>query len=205
MMSSSKISDLRSASSLKRANAAFTSPSRFQRDAQFLQPLLERVAARQLAEHDLVGAPAHVFGAHDLVGVARLQHAVLVDARRVRERVRADHRLVRLHDETGDLRDELAKPARSASYRYRVRGRSSPCASCTAITISSSDVLPARSPRPLIVHSTCRAPPICTPASEFATAMPRSLWQCTEKIALSEFGMRSRSVLTSWPYISGTP
>jgi 2-isopropylmalate synthase len=38
------------------------------------------------------------------------------------------------------------------------------------------------SPIPLIVHSTWRAPPR-TPASEYATAMPRSLWQCTEKHA----------------------
>jgi len=39
----------------------------------------------------------------------------------------------------------------------------------SAITISSSDALPARSPIPLMVHSTCRAP--CMSAvSEFATA-----------------------------------
>ena len=35
---------------------------------------------------------------------------------------------------------------------------------------------------PLIVHSTCLAPAE-TPAKELATAKPRSLWQCTEKIA----------------------
>ena len=51
-----------------------------------------------------------------------------------------------------------------------------------AITTSSSAALPARSPMPLMVHSICRAP-ARTPASEFATAMPRSLWQCTEKRA----------------------
>ncbi len=45
-----------------------------------------------------------------------------------------------------------------------------------------------------MVHSTWRAPPIFTPASEFATAMPRSLWQWTLQIAWSEFGTRSRSV-----------
>ena len=55
-----------------------------------------------------------------------------------------------------------------------------------------------------MVHSTCRAPPIFTPASELATAMPRSLWQCTDQIALSELGMRSRSVLMNLPYSSGT-
>ena len=48
-----------------------------------------------------------------------------------------------------------------------------------AITTSSSAALPARSPRPLIAHSTWRAP-AATPASELATARPRSLWQCVE-------------------------
>ena len=72
----------------------------------------------------------------------------------------------------------------------------------TAITISSSDALPARSPRPLIVHSTWRAPFI-TAASELATASPRSLWQCTDQTALSEFGMRSRSDSISAPNCHG--
>ena len=40
------------------------------------------------------------------------------------------------------------------------------------ITISSSEQLPARSPIPFTVHSTCRAP-ACTAASEFATAKPQ--------------------------------
>ncbi len=71
-----------------------------------------------------------------------------------------------------------------------------------AITISSSAALPARSPMPLMVHSTCRAPAL-TPASEFATAMPRSLWQCTEKITLSAPGTRSRTVRNIWKYSSG--
>ena len=79
------------------------------------------------------------------------------------------------------------------------RGRSSRARVRTAITTSSSEQLPARSPRPLMVHSTWRAPPICTPASELATAMPRSLWQCTDQTALSEFGMRSRSVRMKLP------
>src|ERR1700687_3232772 len=47
----------------------------------------------------------------------------------------------------------------------------------TAITISSKDALPARSPIPLIVHSTWRAP-LATGAREFATASARSLWRC---------------------------
>ena len=64
--------------------------------AQLLQLLLEGVAARMLA-HDEVGAEqAHVLGPHDLVGLRVLEHAVLVDAALVGERVHADDRLVRL-------------------------------------------------------------------------------------------------------------
>ncbi len=48
----------------------------------------------------------------------------------------------------------------------------------SAITTSSSEVLPARSPMPLIVTSAWRAPCLM-PASVFATARPRSSWQCT--------------------------
>ena len=55
-----------------------------------------------------------------------------------------------------------------------------------------------------MVHSICRAPPIITPASEFATAMPRSLWQCTDHVALSEFGIRSRRVRMNSPKSCGT-
>ncbi len=72
-----------------------------------------------------------------------------------------------------------------------------------AITISSSAALPARSPMPLMVHSIWRAPAF-TPASELATAMPRSLWQWVEKRALSELGTRSRSISNSAKYSSGT-
>src|SRR5258706_4329431 len=73
----------------------------------------------------------------------------------------------------------------------------------TAMTISSSDALPARSPRPLSVHSTCLAPAI-TAASELATAMPRSLWQLVDQIALSALGMREMRLLKSPAQSSGT-
>jgi 2-isopropylmalate synthase len=42
------------------------------------------------------------------------------------------------------------------------------------LTISSKAALPALSPIPLIVHSTCLAPAV-TPAKEFATVKPKSL------------------------------
>ena len=59
-----------------------------------------------------------------------------------------------------------------------VAGRRVRRAPCSAMTTSSSEQLPARSPMPLIVHSTWRAPPR-TAARLLATASPRSLWQCT--------------------------
>ena len=46
------------------------------------------------------------------------------------------------------------------------------------MTISSRDALPALSPIPLMVHSTCLAP-ACIAARELATARPMSSWQCT--------------------------
>jgi len=56
-----------------------------------------------------------------------------------------------------------------------------------AITISSKAALPALSPIPLIVHSICLTP-ADNPAKAFATAKPKSLWQCADIIALSMFG-----------------
>ena len=70
----------------------------------------------------------------------------------------------------------------------------------SAITSSSSEVLPARSPMPLIVHSTCRAP-AWTAASELATARPRSLWQWTEMTAP---GMSRTSLRTMSAYSVGS-
>ena len=71
-------------------------------DAEFGELGLEGVAAGQLAERQTVGVPADVLGAHDFVGLAVLQHAVLMDAGLVGEGVGADDRLVGLHHEAGD-------------------------------------------------------------------------------------------------------
>ena len=150
----------------------------FELDAELFQALLEGVAPRELAEHDLVRAPPHVLGAHDLVGVAGLEHAVLVDAGSVREGVLADHRLVRLDDEARDLRHE----ARGRHDLGRVD-----------VDVESEEVLArAHGHHHFLERGVARAltqavdgaldrraPPICTAARELATAMPRSLWQCT--------------------------
>ena len=52
------------------------------------------------------------------------------------------------------------------------------------MTTSSSAAFPALSPSPLMVHSTCLAP-LTILSNELATARPRSLWLCTDMIALS--------------------
>ena len=62
----------------------------------------------------------------------------------------------------------------------------------SAITTSSSEALPARSPMPLTATSICPAP-TSTPASELATAIPRSSWQWTERTRSSSAGTRSCS------------
>ena len=81
----------------------------------------------------------------------------------------------------------VSMPVRNGMMSLRTR---------SAITTSSSAVLPARSPRPLIVHSICRAP-ASTAASEFAVAMPRSLWQWVAKTTSSAPGTRSSSMRIS--------
>ena len=73
----------------------------------------------------------------------------------------------------------------------------------SAMTISSIAALPARSPMPLMVHSTWRAPPRKA-ASELATPRPRSLWLWVDSTAWSMFGTRSRSIWNSAKISSGT-
>ena len=71
----------------------------------------------------------------------------------------------------------------------------------TIIATSSSEQFPARSPMPFTATSTWRAP-FATPAIEFATASPRSLWQCVEITTCS--GMASRTIRTSSPNSCGS-
>ena len=82
-------------------------------------------------------------------------------------------------------------PAAVGNWPGRVR---------SAITTSSREALPARSPRPLIVTSTWRAP-ACTAARVLAVARPRSLWQWTLIVAWSP--TRSTTRLVSAPNSAG--
>ncbi len=80
----------------------------------------------------------------------------------------------------------------SASCRVRI-----------AITTSSSAALPARSPMPFTVHSTWRTP-ARRAAMVLATARPRSLWLCVDRITSSAPGTRSRSMVKMRVMSSGS-
>ena len=77
--------------------------------------------------------------------------------------------------------------------------------------ISSVDVLPARSPMPLMAPSIWRAPAWIA-ARELATARPRSLWQCVETMTSSRspftcsytvVSMSTNSDGVAYPTVSG--
>ena len=116
------------------------------------------MAAAVLAEHEAAARQAHVLRPHDLVGLRVLEHAVLVDARLVREGVLADDRLVARYGTP-----VMLETSREVGYRRVVLIPVRQLEECdsrvfSAMTTSSSAQLPARSPMPLIVHSTWRAP-----------------------------------------------
>ena len=151
--------------------------------AEVDEPLLQRVAAGVLAEDQLALREPDLLRPHDLVGLAVLEHAVLVDAGLVREGVLADDRLVPLHVQAGDLRDEparrveplgldagarpedvLARPERHHDLLER------------GVAGALADAVDRALDLPRALHHAARL---------FATARPRSLWQWTETTTLS--------------------
>ena len=68
-------------------------------EAELLELALQAAAAGQLAHRQAGAREAHRLRGHDLVGERVLEHAVLVDARLVREGVAADDGLVGLDGE----------------------------------------------------------------------------------------------------------
>ncbi len=145
-------------------------------------------AATVFPKHQVGFGKANIFGSHDFIRAAFLEHSVLVNARFVRECVASYDGFVALHFEASDLAEQrlvgtnrsVLMPVVQWKSSWRVR---------RAMTISSSAQLPARSPIPLMVHSTCPHP-AATAASELAKAKPRSSWQCVLRIALSILGTR---------------
>ena len=110
-------------------------------------------------------------GGHDLVGRLLHHHPVLVDPRLVGKGIGADDRLVGLHDDAGDGGEQLAGGVDVLGVDLGWRKGMMSCRVRSAITTSSREQLPARSPMPLMVHSTCSAP-AWTAARELATARP---------------------------------
>ena len=137
----------------------------------------------------------------DLVGRDVLEQPVLVDAGLVREGIGAHDRLVRRHRRAGEPLDEARGGSDRETSMAVCACRASP-RTRRAITISSSDALPARSPIPLTVHSIC-CTPASTAASEFATASPRSSWQCAERATSSSSGHSSRTCWKNDAYSCG--
>ena len=76
-----------------------------------------------------------------------------MDAGLVGEGVAADDGLVALHLNAGDVRNQPAGRHQPLGVDVACRRGRNPAGSRRAITTSSSEQLPARSPMPLIVHS----------------------------------------------------
>ena len=68
-----------------------------------MQALLECIAATEFAQNDFVCSPAYIFRTHDLVGITRLEHPVLVNAAGVGKGIGAHHGLVGLHHKARGL------------------------------------------------------------------------------------------------------
>ena len=75
--------------------------------AHLLQLVDEGMASRMLAQHQRRLLEADHLRAHDLIGRGILEHAVLMDAALVRERIAADDGLVVLHRKRGRRRHDL--------------------------------------------------------------------------------------------------
>ena len=106
------------------------------------------------AQHQLRIRHADRLRGHDFVGQAIFKHAILMDAGFVRERIAPDDGFVRLHRNAGNFFQQLAGRDTTLRWRCWSGTDSDQPRTRSAITISSSEALPARSPMPLIVHST---------------------------------------------------
>ena len=94
-----------------------------QREAERLAARLHGMASRVATEDEARGSRLpDVLGPHDFIGARVLQHAVLMDAGLVRERVAPDDRLVGLHRLVGDLSEQLARREQLGRVDRRVVG-----------------------------------------------------------------------------------
>src|SRR6185295_14951111 len=87
--------------------------------AEALHPVAEGVAAAVLAEHQAAARQPDFLRTHDLVRGMVLEHAVLMDAGFVRERVFAYYRLVARHRHARDVRDETRSRVEAGGLHVR--------------------------------------------------------------------------------------
>ena len=196
--SASETSRLRSASSLKASNAS-SNWSRGQVKPQLVQPCPQPCPAAELAQHQGAAGPSDGLRVHDLEGRPFLQHAVLVDAGRVSEGVRADDRLVR----AAPGKPVMSLTSRLVLYIWRVsifvltRPWSAPRVSIVMMT-SSREAFPARSPSPLMQPSTWRAP-----TSTAAMLLGGGVAQVVMAVDADDGTVNVRDVLPDQPYALG--
>ena len=74
---------------------------------EVLEPFLQCVASRVLAQDKTALRHTHRFRRHDLVGQGVRKHPVLVDSRFVRKGIRSNNRLIRLDRNAGDFGEKL--------------------------------------------------------------------------------------------------
>ncbi len=77
-----------------------------QNHTQFAQASAKGISAGMLAQNEPIGIPADILGAHDFIGFAAFEDAVLMDTGFVCKGVGTHYRLVGLHRETRDCRDQ---------------------------------------------------------------------------------------------------
>src|SRR6266478_4685069 len=153
------------------------------------------------SQHQLPLGNANFFGGDNFVREGILEDAVLMDARFVGERVRSYNGFIGRYTDAGYLRQQSARGIQFVEMEVVVTPRVA-CRTRSTTATSSSAALPARSPIPLIVNSSWRAPPRIA-AREFATPRPRSLWPCALNIIPGAPSRKSMTRRNMASYSSG--
>ena len=77
-----------------------------ERMSHLSETIAQRMTTRMFAQHKLGLTDAHIFRAHDLIGGLMFQHSILMNARFMCERIRANDGFVGLNDDAGVIADE---------------------------------------------------------------------------------------------------
>ncbi len=77
-------------------------------DTELSQTATKCVATGVLTQHHSARSPTNILGSHNLIGLTRLNHAILMYTGLVREGIGTNNGLIGLHGKTGDVRDQAA-------------------------------------------------------------------------------------------------